>query len=87
VLSWVLVLPRLLGIRRYALTLPGVLGVAALLALGPVVRWWLTAALAWLWLVNPRSGSLPVARPGLISRSLDRVVASRATAQVRALRL
>ncbi len=52
-LAWLLVLPRLLGIRRYALTLLGVLGVAALFALGPLVSWWLTAALAWLWLVLP----------------------------------
>jgi hypothetical protein len=53
VLSWLLVLPRLMGIRHYALTLAGVLGVAALIALGPVVSWWLTAVLAWLWLVLP----------------------------------
>jgi 1-acyl-sn-glycerol-3-phosphate acyltransferase len=52
-LSWLLVLPRRLGIRRYALTLAGVLGVAALIALGPIVSWWLTAVLAWLWLVLP----------------------------------
>jgi 1-acyl-sn-glycerol-3-phosphate acyltransferase len=47
VLSWLLVLPRLLGVRRYALTLSG------LIAFGPVLSWWLTAVLAWLWLVLP----------------------------------
>lgn len=39
VLAWLLVLPRLLGVRRYALTLIGVLGVAALFAFGPVLSW------------------------------------------------
>jgi len=53
VLSWLLVLPRLLGVRRYALTLAGALGVAALVAFGPIVSWWLTLPLAWLWLVLP----------------------------------
>jgi 1-acyl-sn-glycerol-3-phosphate acyltransferase len=53
VLPWLLILPRVIGMKRYALTLLGALGAALLLALGPMWTWWLTAILAWLWLVLP----------------------------------
>jgi 1-acyl-sn-glycerol-3-phosphate acyltransferase len=54
-LARLLVLPYLLGMKRHPLTLLGVLGVALLFALGPIVSWWLTVPLAWLWLVIPLS--------------------------------
>ena len=53
-LAWLLVLPRLLGLKRFPLTLSGVLGVALLAAaLGP--RWGpLAASLgSWAWLLLP----------------------------------
>jgi hypothetical protein len=55
VVPWLLVLPRLTGMKRFPVTLLGVLGAAALLAFGPVFNWWITGALAWLWLVTPFS--------------------------------
>lgn len=55
VVSWLLVLPRLTGMKRLPVTLLGVLGLSALLAFGPVFNWWITSALAWLWLVTPLS--------------------------------
>jgi 1-acyl-sn-glycerol-3-phosphate acyltransferase len=55
-LPWLLVLPRLLGIRRrYPITLLGALATALLFALGPVANWVLTALLAWLILATPLS--------------------------------
>jgi 1-acyl-sn-glycerol-3-phosphate acyltransferase len=50
-----LVVPALLGVKRHAVTLLGVLGLALLLAFGPFGNWYITAALAWLWLVSPLS--------------------------------
>ncbi len=52
VLPWALVLPRLLGIKRWPLTLVGAAGAAALLTLAP---WTLPvrALAAWAWLVSP----------------------------------
>jgi hypothetical protein len=48
-----LVLPRLLGIKRYPLTVLGVAGVLALASFGPILSWWGTLFLAWLWLILP----------------------------------
>jgi len=53
-LAWVLVAPRLLGLKRFPLTLSGALGVGLLLGLvGP--RWGFgpASALSWLWLHFP----------------------------------
>lgn len=49
-----LLLPWLFGIKRYPLTLLGVVGVGVILALarGPL-GWPLAAGLSWLWLVSP----------------------------------
>jgi hypothetical protein len=55
VVPWLLVLPRLMGMTRFPVTLLAVLGLSALLAFGPVFNWWITGALAWLWLVTPLS--------------------------------
>lgn len=51
-LPWALVLPRLIGIKRWPLTLVGAAGAAALLTLAP---WTLPvrALAAWAWLVSP----------------------------------
>jgi hypothetical protein len=54
-LAWLLILPKLMGMRRFPLTLLGVIGVAVLALLGPIWNWWLTAGLAWLWLALPLS--------------------------------
>jgi 1-acyl-sn-glycerol-3-phosphate acyltransferase len=52
----VLVLPYLIGARkRFPITLAGVLAVAALIAFGPVWRWWLTAVIAMIVLGTPIS--------------------------------
>lgn len=48
-LPWLLVMPRVFGIKRYPLTLTGVLGVVALVAWLP--GWWGWLA-AWLWMVS-----------------------------------
>jgi 1-acyl-sn-glycerol-3-phosphate acyltransferase len=51
-----LVLPYLVGIRkRFPLTLAGITGLALLIALGPIVSWWLTTILAMLWIALPLS--------------------------------
>jgi len=49
VLPWLLVLPRVFGIKRYPLTLTGVLGVVACLAWVPG---WMAWVAAWLWMVS-----------------------------------
>jgi len=54
VLSALLVFPRLLGGRRFPLTLAAVLGAVAIFALGPM-NIWVTLALAYLWIVLPIS--------------------------------
>ncbi len=48
-----LVLPHLAGIKRYPLTVLGVAGVVALAWFGPILNWWVTLVLAWLWLILP----------------------------------
>lgn len=53
ILPWLLVVPRMMGMKRYALTLLGLLGVATLIALSPYLGWWLTLLMSWVWLVAP----------------------------------
>lgn len=50
-LAWILVLPRLLGIKRWALSVLSVLGAAAV-AMSPLDAW-LRVLLAWMWLASP----------------------------------
>ena len=52
-LARLLVIPALMGIRRFPLTALGIIGVALLALAGPIWSWWLNAALAWLWLALP----------------------------------
>lgn len=52
-LSALLVLPRLTGVRRYPVTLLAVIGTSGLLALGPTLGWTLAGILAALWFVLP----------------------------------
>lgn len=51
-LPWLLLTPRLLGMRRWGVTLLGVLGAAALLA-APGWDWWWRALAAYAWLASP----------------------------------
>ncbi|UQA57456.1 1-acyl-sn-glycerol-3-phosphate acyltransferase [Polyangium aurulentum] len=55
VLSTLLILPRLLGMKRFPLTLAGVLGAAAMACFGPIVNVWVTVVLIWLWMALPLS--------------------------------
>jgi 1-acyl-sn-glycerol-3-phosphate acyltransferase len=54
-LSTLLVVPRMTGVRRFPVTLLGVLGAASLLAMGPKLGWILASALALAWIVLPVS--------------------------------
>lgn len=51
-LATLLVFPRLLGTKRWGVSLLSVMGVAALVARGPA-SWPAKAALAWLWMGSP----------------------------------
>lgn len=51
-LATLLVMPRLLGPKRWAVSLLGLLGAAAIVAWGPA-SWPLRALLVWLWLGSP----------------------------------
>lgn len=53
VLPWLLVIPRLAGVKRYALTLLGAIGVFVIVAARPAGSLWLTAFCSWLWLILP----------------------------------
>lgn len=55
ILRYGLIIPWLTGVKRTPLTLAGVLGALALIATGPLVSWWLTVALAWIWVASPLS--------------------------------
>ncbi len=55
ILSTLLVFPRLMGVRRFPVTLLGVLGAAGLLGFGPSLGWATASALAVLWMVLPAS--------------------------------
>jgi hypothetical protein len=53
ILSTLLVFPRLTGVRRFPVTLLGVLGAVGFIALGPRIGWLLASILAMLWIVLP----------------------------------
>ena len=53
ILSTLLVFPRLSGVRRFPVTLLGVLGAVGFIALGPSIGWPLAPILAMLWIVLP----------------------------------
>jgi 1-acyl-sn-glycerol-3-phosphate acyltransferase len=53
ILPRLLIIPHLIGMKRYALTLAGAMGVILLCLWKPAQSLWLTALLAWLWLVLP----------------------------------
>lgn len=54
VLPWLLILPKLFGLKRYPLTLMGLLGVVLALVAGFCwLGWGPALVLAWLWLVSP----------------------------------
>ena len=53
ILSTLLVFPRLSGVRRFPVTLLGVLGAVGFIALGPSIGWPLASILAMLWIVLP----------------------------------
>jgi len=60
-LSTLLVLPRLLGLKLFPLTLLGALGAALLLLLaGPHLGYGWAALLAYLWVISPLSLWLPI---------------------------
>lgn len=52
-LPWLLIGPRLLGLKRYALSLMGLIGVVAVFAWRPAGSLALSVLLAWLWLLLP----------------------------------
>ena len=55
-LAWLLVIPRVFGIKRFPLTLLGVIGALTIpLALGPSISWPLMALVIWAWLASPFS--------------------------------
>ena len=54
-LSALLIVPRMTGVRRFPVTLLGLLGAAAFLAAAPTIGWVLSAVLAFAWIVLPVS--------------------------------
>ena len=52
-LPWLLILPRVIGIKRFPLSLFGLVGAVAIACLGPIAGWPLTAFLIWFWLGSP----------------------------------
>lgn len=52
-LAWLLVVPRVIGVKRFPLTLLGLLGAVGIGLLGPTVGWFLTVLFIWLWLASP----------------------------------
>lgn len=54
VLPWLYLVPRLFGLKRYPLSLLGVLGAAAMLwLLPPLLGWPLALAIVWMWCWSP----------------------------------
>ncbi len=51
-LAWVLVLPRLAGVKRWGISALGLMGALAILLAGPDALW-LRVLLTWLWLASP----------------------------------
>jgi 1-acyl-sn-glycerol-3-phosphate acyltransferase len=54
-LSMLLVVPRMTGVRRFPVTLLALLGAASFLAMGPRLGWILAPILAFVWIVLPVS--------------------------------
>ena len=53
-LAWLAVIPRLVGVKRFPMTLSGLLGALAIaLFVGPSYGWVLALVLAWAWLASP----------------------------------
>jgi 1-acyl-sn-glycerol-3-phosphate acyltransferase len=51
-LAWMLLVPRLIGLKRWGISLTGILGASAILLLAPLgIEWRLL--LTWLWLGSP----------------------------------
>ncbi len=51
-LAWILLVPRLIGLKRWGISLTGIIGAAAILLLAPLgIEWRLL--LTWLWLGSP----------------------------------
>lgn len=50
-LAWLAIWPRAIGVKRFGLTVLGVLGAAAMLSLP--LPWYLRVALAWAWALSP----------------------------------
>jgi 1-acyl-sn-glycerol-3-phosphate acyltransferase len=53
ILSTLLVFPRMSGVRRFPVTLLGILGAVGFIALAPSIGWLLAWILAMLWIVLP----------------------------------
>lgn len=51
-LAWILLAPRMLGLKRWGISLTGVIGAAAILALAPLSLEW-RVLLIWVWLGSP----------------------------------
>lgn len=51
-LAWALLVPRLLGLKRWGISLTGLLGAAAIFSCVPLATEW-RALIAWLWLGSP----------------------------------
>ena len=51
-LATLLVAPRLIGLKRWGVSLLAVLGLVVIALWGPAA-WWARALLAWAWLVSP----------------------------------
>ena len=51
-LAWALVVPRLIGLKRWGVSLTGLLGAAAILICAPLAIEW-RALILWLWLGSP----------------------------------
>lgn len=51
-LAWMLLVPRLIGLKRWGISLPGIIGAAAILLLAPLGMEW-RLLLTWLWLGSP----------------------------------
>jgi 1-acyl-sn-glycerol-3-phosphate acyltransferase len=53
-LAWVTIFPRVIGVKRFPLTLLGVIGAGLMLwLLPPIIGWLWTALATWAWLSSP----------------------------------
>jgi len=51
-LAWILLVPRMLGLKRWGISLTGIIGAAAIIALVPLGLEW-RMLLTWVWLGSP----------------------------------